>query len=92
MLFSHRGIGTLSSSTHKSVPTGRPNSITPGAAVALRDHGMALIDLIGAAHHLSANGLRNTRRISITLPSAVATPVAIGRAMVTQEESQEHAR
>ena len=42
-------------------------------ATAPRDHRIPLIALIDSAHHLSANGLRNTLRILMTLPPAVAT-------------------
>ena len=73
MIFERRGVGTLPSSTPTGFSTGRPSSITYGAAIAIRDHGVALIDLIDSAHHLSANGLRNTLLIVMTLPSAVAT-------------------
>ena len=41
--------------------------------MALRDNGVAVIDVIGSAHHLSAIDRRNTRLTLMTLPSAVAT-------------------
>ncbi len=41
--------------------------------MALRGHGVAVIDLIESAHHLSAIGRRNTLLTLMTLPSAVAT-------------------
>ena len=66
-------MGILSSSTPTGFSTGGPNSMVSVAETTRRDHGVAVIDLIDSAHHLSANGLRNTLRILMTLPSAVAT-------------------
>ena len=67
------GKGTVSSFTPTGFSTDGPNSITSGAAMALRDHGVAVIDLIESAHHLSAIGRRNTLLTLMTSPSAVAT-------------------
>ena len=72
MIFRRRGIGTLSSSTPKGFSTEGPSYVTSGAAMALEDQGVAVIDLIGSAHNLSENGLRNTVLTLMTLPSAVA--------------------
>ena len=73
MIFKRRGIGTLSSSTPTGFSTEGPSYITSGAVMVLRDHGVAGIDFIESAHHLSANGLLNTLLTLMTLPSAVAT-------------------
>ena len=53
--------------------TDGPRSMTSGAAMALRDHGLAVNDLIESAHHLSAIGRRKTLLTLMTVPSAVAT-------------------
>ena len=73
MIFKRRGIGTLSFSTPRGFSTEGPSSMTSGAAMVLKDQGVAVIDLIESAHHLSENGLRNTLLTLMTLPSAVAT-------------------
>ena len=40
--------------------TDGPSSMTSNAATALEDHGMAVVDFIESAHHLSAIGRRKT--------------------------------
>ena len=67
------GEGTVSSFTPTGFSTDGPNSMTSFVDTTLRDHGVAVIDLIDSAHHLSAMGLRNTLLTLMSLPSAVAT-------------------
>ena len=73
MIFKRRGMGALPSFTRTGCSTEGPSSITSGGVMVRRVHGVAAIDLIESAHHLSAMGLRNTALALMTLPSAVAT-------------------